>query len=100
MKPARCRLGEEVRHMAEVKDDQASSNGSTKKTRSSPSQEDLPGYSLDQALRVPRAIAENYAYNPILCVVRTPNGGDYGVDLLARHYANHEHPRGELSTGE
>jgi hypothetical protein len=27
-------------------------------------QEDVPGFSLDQALRVPRAIAENYAYKP------------------------------------
>lgn len=27
-------------------------------------QSDVPGYSLDQALRVPRAIAENYAYKP------------------------------------
>lgn len=36
----------------------------TKKTRSRLSQEDVPGYSLDQALRVARAIAENYAYRP------------------------------------
>lgn len=28
------------------------------------SQEDVPGYSLDQALRVPRAIGEGYAYKP------------------------------------
>ena len=28
------------------------------------SQEDVPGYSLEQALRVPRAIAESYAYKP------------------------------------
>src|SRR5438132_13920732 len=28
------------------------------------SQEDVPGYSLDQALRVARAIADNYAYKP------------------------------------
>ncbi len=27
-------------------------------------QEDVPGYSLEQALRVPRAIAENYAFKP------------------------------------
>jgi hypothetical protein len=27
-------------------------------------QEDVPGYSLEQALRVPKAIAENYAYKP------------------------------------
>lgn len=34
------------------------------KQRSRLSQEDVPGYSLDQALRVARAIAENYAYKP------------------------------------
>lgn len=28
------------------------------------SQEDVPAYSLDQALRIPKAIAENYAYKP------------------------------------
>ena len=28
------------------------------------SQSDVPGYSLDQALRVVQAIADNYAYNP------------------------------------
>jgi hypothetical protein len=32
--------------------------------RSRLSQEDVPSYSLEQALRVPRAIAENYAYAP------------------------------------
>jgi hypothetical protein len=36
----------------------------TKKARSRLSQEDVPGSSLDQALRVARAIAENYAYKP------------------------------------
>jgi hypothetical protein len=35
-----------------------------KKPRSRLSQEDVPGYSLEQALRVPRAIAENYAFKP------------------------------------
>ncbi|MGW6036563.1 DUF3500 domain-containing protein [Gordonia terrae] len=25
-------------------------------------------------------------------IVRTPNGGDYGKDLLAQHYAQHDHP--------
>jgi len=24
-------------------------------------------------------------------IIRTPNGGDYGADLLAQHYARHEH---------
>lgn len=24
-------------------------------------------------------------------IVRTPNGGDYGIDLLAQHYAQHDH---------
>jgi hypothetical protein len=32
--------------------------------RSRLSQEDVPSYSLDQALRVPRAIADSYAYKP------------------------------------
>jgi hypothetical protein len=36
----------------------------TKKSRQRLLQEDVPGYSLEQALRVPRAIAENYAYKP------------------------------------
>ena len=35
-----------------------------KKPRPRLLQEDVPGYSLDQALRVSRAIAENYAYKP------------------------------------
>lgn len=35
-----------------------------KKPRPRLLQEDVPGYSLDQALRVPRAIAENYGYKP------------------------------------
>lgn len=25
-------------------------------------------------------------------VVRTPNGNDYGTDLLRQHYAQHPHP--------
>lgn len=36
----------------------------TKKLRARLLQEDVPGYSLDQAMRVARAIAENYAYKP------------------------------------
>ncbi len=32
--------------------------------RSRLSQEDVPAYSIEQAIRVPRAIAENYAYKP------------------------------------
>lgn len=39
-------------------------NQPPKKRRPRLSQEDVPGYSLEQALRVPMAIAENYAYNP------------------------------------
>lgn len=35
-----------------------------KKPRSRLLQEDVPGYSLEQALRVPVAIAESYAYRP------------------------------------
>jgi hypothetical protein len=35
-----------------------------KKRRPRLMQEDVPSYSLEQALRVPRAIAENYAYKP------------------------------------
>jgi hypothetical protein len=41
----------------------AASNGDSSK-RSRLSQEEVPAYSLDQALRVPRAIADNYAYKP------------------------------------
>jgi hypothetical protein len=37
-------------------------DGAEKSTRIS--QEDVPAYSLDQALRVPHAIADNYAYKP------------------------------------
>jgi hypothetical protein len=36
----------------------------TKKRRPRLLQEDVPGYSLEQAIRVPKAIAENYAYRP------------------------------------
>jgi hypothetical protein len=32
--------------------------------RSRLSQEEVPAYSLEQAIRVPRAIADNYAYKP------------------------------------
>ena len=28
-------------------------------------------------------------------IVRTPNGGDYGIDLLALHYAQHDHGGGD-----
>lgn len=38
--------------------------GQPKKSRSRLLQEDVPGYSIEQALRVPRAIADNYAYKP------------------------------------
>ena len=36
----------------------------TKKARQRLSQDDVPGYSLDQALRVAKAIADGYAYKP------------------------------------
>ena len=32
--------------------------------------------------------------NHIHTVVRTPNGNDYGKDLLRQHYAQHQHPTG------
>jgi len=32
--------------------------------------------------------------NHIHSVVRTPNGNDYGKDLLRQHYAQHPHPAG------
>jgi hypothetical protein len=41
---------------------EAAAQGKARRARLS--QEDVPAYSLEQALRVPRAIAENYAYKP------------------------------------
>jgi hypothetical protein len=41
-----------------------SASSQAKKTRQRLSQEDVPSYPLDQALRVPEAIAENYAFKP------------------------------------
>ena len=38
----------------------------SKKTRTRLSQADVPGYSLEQALRIPRAISENYASKPTI----------------------------------
>jgi hypothetical protein len=32
--------------------------------------------------------------NHIHTVVRMPNGGDYGVDLLRQHYSRHHKPNG------
>jgi hypothetical protein len=29
----------------------------------------------------------------IHCVIRTPNGNDYGKDLLKQHYLKHPHPQ-------
>jgi hypothetical protein len=29
-------------------------------------------------------------------VVRTPNGNDYGRDLLRQHYAQHDHAHGAM----
>jgi len=42
----------------------APTSPAAKKPRQRLSQEDVPGYPLDQALRVPKAIAENYAFKP------------------------------------
>jgi hypothetical protein len=42
----------------------AATDASKSRQRSRLSQEDVPGYSLDQALRVPKAIADSYAYKP------------------------------------
>lgn len=42
----------------------ASTSPAAKKPRQRLSQEDVPGFPLDQALRVPKAIAENYAFKP------------------------------------
>jgi hypothetical protein len=42
----------------------ADTDGSKSRQRSRLSQEDVPSYSLDQALRVPKAIADSYAYKP------------------------------------
>lgn len=64
-------MPEEYLQMAERKQDPTTtstaerSTTGTKKARAPRlSQEDVPTYSLEQALRVPRAIAENYAYKP------------------------------------
>ena len=42
---------------------------------------------------------KQFAKDPLLptrqhihCVVRTPNGNDYGKDLLRQHYQSHQHP--------
>jgi hypothetical protein len=42
----------------------APASPAVKKPRQRLSQKDVPAYSLDQALRVPKAIAENYAFKP------------------------------------
>jgi hypothetical protein len=34
------------------------------------------------------------ALQHIHTVVRTPNGNDYGKDLLRQHYSQHPHPSG------
>jgi hypothetical protein len=43
---------------------EAAVSGKSDGKRARLSQEDVPAYSLEQALRVPRAIADNYAYKP------------------------------------
>jgi hypothetical protein len=42
----------------------AAADASQAKKRTRMLQEDVPAYSLEQALRVPKAIADNYAYKP------------------------------------
>ena len=51
--------------MAKTKSESADQPKSDKKKRSYLSQSDVPGLGLEQALRVPRAIAENYAGKPV-----------------------------------
>lgn len=51
--------------MAKQKNDSANQPKTEKKKRSYLSQSDVPGLGLEQALRVPRAIAENYAGKPV-----------------------------------
>jgi predicted nucleotide-binding protein len=56
-------------------------------------QTDVPGYSLEQALRIPRAIAENYAYKPTkpfdvaTALNMTPTSGSFrGISGAAMAY--------------
>ncbi|MEV7045463.1 hypothetical protein [Amycolatopsis sp. NPDC051061] len=49
---------------SETKQDDNSASVDGKKKRSRVLQEDVPSSSLEQAMRVPRAIADNYAYKP------------------------------------
>jgi hypothetical protein len=53
-----------TRRKANPTPDLADQATAAKKVRTRLSQEDVPSYTLEQALRVPRAIAENYAYKP------------------------------------
>ncbi|MQA85929.1 MAG: hypothetical protein GEV03_15210 [Streptosporangiales bacterium] len=58
-------MAERRRQAAEAAADPAPAPTPDAKTnRPRLSQDDVPSYSLEQALRVPRAIAENYAYQP------------------------------------
>ena len=40
------------------------------------------------ALKIPREPGRQHIH----AVVRTPNGNDYGKDLLRQHYQQHSHP--------
>ncbi|MBU5422905.1 hypothetical protein KQI48_09525 [Cellulomonas hominis] len=61
----------------------ADASAATKVKQARLSQSDVPGYSLDQALRVVRAIADNYAYNPTRPILvasalkMTPSSGGF-----------------------
>jgi len=57
-------MAERQRRPPTTAPDPAPTSPAVKKPRQRLSQEDVPAYSLDQALRVPKAIAENYAFKP------------------------------------
>ncbi|WP_159104648.1 hypothetical protein [Plantactinospora sp. BB1] len=57
-------MAEPTRRSAAVGNPDEVSASDVKKQRARVLQEDVPSYSLDQALRVPKAIADNYAYKP------------------------------------
>jgi hypothetical protein len=55
------------------------------------SQSDVPSYSLDQALRVPRAIGDSYAYKPTKPLGDTLDG-DATIRLLEAINELKKHP--------